>query len=150
MVKLQRKRDEARIQVIDEPGQKGSTQNWMWVCLTDEYSGSPRMVLFQYDRSRGGYHPVEFLGDAFQVYLTCDGCQAYHGLLGHITVSGCMAHARRRFEEALTTLKKGFTKEQLIETTAYQAMERIGMLYKIEGLIRDNPRMKSTRSVKSS
>ena len=43
--------DETRIQVIDEPGQKGSTQNWMWVYLTDEYSGSPRMVLFQYERT---------------------------------------------------------------------------------------------------
>lgn len=31
---------------------------------------------------------------------------------------------------------KGFTKEQLKETTAYQAMERIGMLYKAEKEIR--------------
>ena len=45
-------------------------------------------------------------------------------------------HARRRFDEALTPLKKGFTKELLKETTAYQAMERIGMLYKIEKEIR--------------
>lgn len=48
-----------------------------------------------------------------------------------------MAHARRRFEEALTVLKKDFTKEQLKETNAYQAMERIGILYKIEEMIRD-------------
>lgn len=48
-----------------------------------------------------------------------------------------MAHARRRFEEALTVLKKDFTKEQMKETTAYQAMARIGMLYKIEEMIRD-------------
>ena len=40
-------------------------------------------------------------------------------------MTGCMAHARRRFDEALTVLKKDFTKEQLKETTAYQAMERI-------------------------
>lgn len=53
--------DEIRIQVIDEPDQNGSTQNRMWVYLTDEYSGSPRMVLFQYERTRTGYHPVEFL-----------------------------------------------------------------------------------------
>ena len=129
--------DETRLQVIDEPEQKGTTQNWMWVYLTDEYSGSPRMVLFQYERTRGGYHPVEFLGDEFRGYLTCDGYQAYHGLPEQITVTGCMAHARRRFDEALTPLKKGFTKEQLKETTAYQAMERIGMLYKIEELIRN-------------
>ncbi len=129
--------DETRLQVIDEPEQKGTTQNWMWVYLTDEYSGSPRMVLFQYERTRGGYHPAEFLGDEFRGYLTCDGYQAYHGLPEQITVTGCMAHARRRFDEALTPLKKGFTKEQLKETTAYQAMVRIGMLYKIEELIRN-------------
>ncbi len=52
-------------------------------------------------------------------------------------MTGCMAHARRRFEEALTVLKKDFTKEQMKETTAYQAMARIGMLYKIEEMIRD-------------
>ena len=55
--------DETRIQVIDEPDQEGSTQNWMWVYLTDEHSGSPRMVLFQYERTRAGYHPKEFLGN---------------------------------------------------------------------------------------
>ena len=129
--------DETRIQVIDEPEQKGSTQNWMWVYLTDEYSRSPRMVLFQYERIRGGYHPVEFLGEEFHGYLTCDGYQACHNLPECITVTGCMTHARRRFDEALTPLKKDFTKEQLKETTAYQAMERIGMLYKIEDLIRN-------------
>ena len=129
--------DETRIQVIDEPDQKGSTQNWMWVYLTDEYSDSPRMVLFQYERTRAGYHPAEFLGDQFEGYFTCDGYQAYHSLREKITVTGCMAHARRRFDEALTVLKKDFTKEQLKETTAYQAMERIGMLYKIEEMIRD-------------
>ena len=129
--------DETRIQVIDEANQKGSTQNWMWVYLTDEYSSSPRMVLFQYERTRAGYHPAEFLGDQFEGYFTCDGYQAYHSLPEKITVTGCMAHARRRFDEALTVLKKDFTKEQLKETTAYQAMERIGMLYKIEEMIRD-------------
>ena len=107
--------DETRIQVIDEPNQKGSTQNWMWVYLTDEYSSSPRMVLFQYERTRAGYHPAEFLGDQFEGYFTCDGYQAYHSLPEKITVTGCMAHARR----------------------TYQAMARIGMLYKIEEMIRD-------------
>ena len=98
--------DETRIQVIDEPNQKGSTQNWMWVYLTDEYSSSPRMVLFQYERTRAGYHPAEFLGDQFEGYFTCDGYQAYHSLPEKITVTGCMAHARRRFDEALTVLKR--------------------------------------------
>ena len=123
--------DETHVQVIDEPEQKGSTQNWMWVYLTDEYSGSPRMVLFQYERTRAGYHPVEFHGDQFQGYFTCDGYQTYHSLPERIAVTGCMVHARRRFDESVTVLKKDFTKEQLKETTAYQAMARIGMFYKI-------------------
>ena len=96
-----------------------------------------RMVLFQYERTRAGYHPKEFLGNPFEGYFTCDGYQAYHSLPERITVTGCMAHARRKFDEALTVLKKDFTKEQLKKTTAYQAMERIGMLYKIEEMIRD-------------
>ncbi len=58
--------DESRIQVLGEPDQKGTTQNWMWVYLTDEFSGSPQMVLFDYERTRAGYHPVNFfLGTGF-------------------------------------------------------------------------------------
>ena len=129
--------DETRIQVIDEPDQKGSTQNWMWVYLTDSYSESPQMVLFDYERTRAGYHPVKFLGDKFHGYLTCDGYQAYHGLNDTITVTGCFTHARRRFDAALTALKKDFTKEQLKETIAYQAMTRIGILYKVEELLKN-------------
>lgn len=129
--------DESRIQVIDEPDQKGSTKNWMWVYLTDKYSEAPQMVLFDYERTRAGYHPVRFLGEDFHGYLTCDGYQAYHGMKEDITITGCFAHARRRFDAALTALKKDFTKEQLKETVAWQAMERIGILYKIEELVRD-------------
>ncbi|MDY4114291.1 MAG: IS66 family transposase [Blautia sp.] len=129
--------DETRIQVIGEPDQKGSTQNWMWVYLTDEYSGSPQMALFDYERTRAGYHPVKFLDGRFHGYLTCDGYQAYHGLDDSITVTGCFTHARRRFDAALTALKKDFTKEQLKETVAYQAMARIGILYTVEELIRN-------------
>lgn len=46
-------------------------------------------------------------------------------------------NVRRRFDAALTALKKDFTKEQLKKTTAYQAMSRIGILYKIEEMIKD-------------
>ena len=129
--------DETRIQVIGEPDQKGTTQNWMWVYLTDEYSESPRMALFDYERTRAGYHPVKFLDGRFHGYLTCDGYQAYHGLDDSITVTGCFTHARCRFDAALTALKKDFTREQLKETVAYNAMTRIGILYKVEELIRN-------------
>ena len=60
---------------MNEPKQQGSTQNWMWVYLTDRYSEASQMVLFDYERTRAGYHPKNFLGDQFEGYLTCDGYQ---------------------------------------------------------------------------
>ena len=138
--------DESRIQVLGEPEQEGNTKNWMWVYLTDSYSGTPQMVLFDYERTRAGYHPKTFLGEEFEGYLTCDGYQAYHSLGSKIKVSGCFAHARRRFEAALTPLKKDFTKEQLKETVAHQALTRIGILYKVEELVKDkNPEERYAR-----
>lgn len=84
----------------------------MWVYLTDGYSGSPEMMLFDYERTRAGYYPVKFLNGQFRGYLICDGYQAYHGLDDSITVTGCFIHTRRRFDAALTALKKDFTKER--------------------------------------
>lgn len=106
--------------------------------MIDGNSDGPRMVLFQYERTRGGYHPKEFL-DGYSGYLTTDGYQSYHNLPESIQVTGCMAHSRRRFEECFTILKKQLTKEQLKQTIAYQAMKRIAMLYKIEELIKNEP-----------
>ena len=61
----------------------------------------------------------------------------YHGLNDSIIVPGCFTHARRRFDAVFTALKKNFTKEQLKETVTYQAMTRIGILYKVEEMIKD-------------
>ena len=129
--------DETRIQVLDEPDQNSETKNWMWVYMTGRHQEGPKMVLFDYERTRGGYHPVEFLADIGECYLTCDGYQPYHNLPERIMVTGCMAHARRRFEEALKILKKEFKKEEIKKTTAHQAMTRIQMLYKIEELAKE-------------
>nr|WP_288731038.1 transposase [uncultured Anaerobutyricum sp.] len=109
----------------------------MWIYLTDSYSGTPQMVFFDYERNRTGYQSKTFLGEDFEGYLTCDGYQVYHSLSEKIRVSGCFAHARRRFEAALTPLKKDFTEEQLKEMVAYQALTRIGILYKVEELVKD-------------
>ena len=129
--------DETRIQVLDEPDQKAETDNWMWAYMTGRFQEGPQMILFDYERTRGGYHPVEFLEGIGECHLTCDGYQPYHNLPEHITVTGCLAHARRRFEEVLKILKKEFTKEDLKKTTAHQAMTRIQMLYKIEELTKE-------------
>lgn len=128
--------DETRIQVLGEPDQKAETKNWMWVYMTDELSGSPLMSIYQYERTRAGYHPKEFLKD-YKGYLTTDGYSVYHGLPGNIIVTGCMTHSRRRFEECITILKKDFTPEQIKKTVAHKAMTQIGLLYKIEEQLKD-------------
>jgi transposase len=128
--------DETRCQVLDEPDQKAETQNWMWVYITDELSGSPLMVIFQYERTRGGYHPKNFL-KGYLGYLTTDGYQPYHSLPDNIIVTGCFAHARRRFDECLTILKKDLKNGEWKNSIAYDALERIGELYKIEEDIRE-------------
>lgn len=93
-----------------------------------------RRTLFQHERIRARYHPAELLMDPFRRCFTCDGYQAYYSLPERVTVTGCMAHVRRKLDEALTVLKKYFTGE----TTAYQTMaHQIRMLYKIEEMIRD-------------
>jgi len=61
---------------LDEPDQKPETQNWMWVYMLDGNSDGSQMILFQYGRTRGGYHPKEFL-EGYSGYLTADGYQSY-------------------------------------------------------------------------
>lgn len=128
--------DETRCQVLDEPDQKASTKNWMWVYMTDALSGSPLMVIFQYERTRGGYHPKTFL-EGYTGYLTTDGYSVYHGLPNNIIVTGCLAHARRRFDECLTILKKDLKNGEWKNSIAFEALSRIGQLYKIEETIKD-------------
>lgn len=128
--------DETRLQVLGEPDQKAQTKNWMWVYMTDEKSESPVMTIFQYERTRAGYHPRTFLS-GYDGYLTTDGYQTYHGLPENIIVTGCMAHARRRFDKCLTALKKSMSANEWKNSVAYEGLQKIGELYTIEERIHD-------------
>lgn len=129
--------DETRVQVLDEPAQSPNSKNWMWVYMTGINSGHHRMVLFDYERTRGGYHPKEFLEGVGECFITCDGYEPYHNLPENITITGCFAHVRRRFEKCLEAHKKNFTKEELKNTNAYKGMQFIGKLYDIEAEIKE-------------
>jgi transposase len=91
--------DETRLQVL-KSDKAPTADHWMWV----RAAGPPgrRIVLFDYDASRGGAVPVRLL-EGYQGVLVTDGYAAYDGAakaLG-LTHAGCMAHARRKFDEAL-------------------------------------------------
>ena len=90
--------DETRIQVLtrDKPG--ASHRGFHWV-----YSDPVRrLVLFDYRKGRSKEGPNEILQN-FNGFLQTDGYAAYTNLVtqGKITLLACMAHARRKFENAL-------------------------------------------------
>jgi len=61
-------------------------------------------VLYDYQPSRSGKHPADFLRD-FNGFLHTDGYAEYHRKLpDRIAVVGCWAHCRKKFDEALMAL----------------------------------------------
>ena len=90
--------DETPIKVLDED-KKGTThQGYYWVYHNAEH----KLVLFDYRPGRGREGPNDILKD-FQGYLQTDGYSAYEAFNRRpgITLLHCMAHARRKFHEAL-------------------------------------------------
>lgn len=85
------------------------------------------IVLYEYQPGRGAKHPKEFL-DGFRGYLHADGYAGYHSLPEEITVVGCWAHLRRKFDEAVKSLPKGKAKG----SSAAQGLACCNMLFSIE------------------
>ncbi len=99
--------DETTLQVLHEPGRKPQTDSFMWLYRTGGLGGDARpIVLYEYQPGRGAKHPEAFL-TGFRGYLHTDGYAGYHKLPEGITVVGCWAHARRKFDEALKSVAKG-------------------------------------------
>jgi hypothetical protein len=90
--------DETRPQVL-KSDKAPTADHWMWV----RAAGPPgrRIVLFHYDPSPGGTVPLRLL-DGHRGILVTDGYGAYDGAAEvlKLTHAGCMAHARRYFDEA--------------------------------------------------
>ncbi len=77
-------------------------------------------------------HPENFL-KGFKGYLHTDGYAGYHKLPGSIRVVGCLAHARRKFDEALAGLKE----EDRKDSPAMRGVEFFDALFHIEEQIKD-------------
>lgn len=74
----------------------------MWLYRTSGDAEQP-IVLYEYQPDRKAKHPEIFL-QGFRGYLHADGYEGYHKLPDRITVVGCWAHLRRKFDEALKVL----------------------------------------------
>jgi transposase len=89
--------DETTIAVMDKEKQGATHQGYHWVYHAPEI----KMVLFDYRQGRGRDGPREILKD-FRGHLQADGYNAYEIFDNErITLLHCMAHARRKFEQAL-------------------------------------------------
>jgi transposase len=117
--------DETPIKVLDKD-KKGTThRGYHWVYHAPE----ERLVLFDYRQGRGREGPTECLRD-FAGYLQTDGYAVYEdfGKKSEVTLLHCMAHARRKFDEA---------KDNDLTRASYVLTE-MQKLYALERQARDN------------
>ena len=123
--------DETTLQVLHEPGKKPQSDSYVWLYRTSRDTDKP-IVLYEYQPGRGAKHPKEFLA-GYTGYLHTDGYAGYHDLGEDITVVGCWAHARRKFDEAVKSLPKGKAKG----SSASQGLTYCNLLFGIEQEIAD-------------
>ncbi len=122
--------DETTLQVLRELGKSAETQSYLWLYRTGRMG--PPIVLYDYRPTRGGEHARNFLS-GFRGYLHVDGYSGYHKVQG-VTLVGCWAHARRKFDEALKALPAGQDKSG---TAAQQGLKFCNELFAIERELKD-------------
>ena len=122
--------DETPVQVLKESGKTAQSKSYLWV----QRGGPPDqpVVLYDYDPGRGAGVPKRLL-ENFTGYLQTDGYDGYNAVVeaNGLTHVGCMAHARRKFSEAVkaqgrskhTKRKAGY---------AHHGLALIQKLYRVE------------------
>lgn len=118
--------DETVLQVLNEPGKTAQSKSYMWLYRTSGDTDRP-IVLYDYQPDRRQERPQKFLSN-FNGYLHTDGYTAYRNLHDGITNVGCMAHVRRKFDEAI----KATDKESSVHLLAHEALLRIQQFFKLE------------------
>jgi hypothetical protein len=114
--------DETPVSLLD-PGAGKTKKAYVWAYARGAFDPVPGVV-YDFCISRAARHPVAFL-DGWNGTLICDDYGAYDVVfkLGERIEAGCLAHARRRFDELL---KVGAS------AVAAPALQRIAALYRIE------------------
>jgi transposase len=123
--------DETTVQVLKEDGRAAQTKSHMWV----RRGGAPDtpVILFNYEPTRSGKIAWRLTED-FKGYLQSDGYSGYDavGKRADIVHVGCLAHARRYFDEALKA-QKATGRGGL----AVEALALIQKIYRVEKIARE-------------
>lgn len=118
--------DESLIKVLDRDKKGRTHTGYYWIY----HSPIQRLVLFDYQKTRGYDGVKGMLEDDFKGFLQTDGYAVYEKLAREneqITHVACWAHARREFEKALDN-------DQI---RAKKALHYIQELYAIERMARE-------------
>jgi transposase len=111
--------DETTYKVLDKNKKGTSHQGYLWVYRAPVEN----LVVFDYQPGRDGEGPKACLKN-FKGYLQADGYEVYNFFDGKtITLLHCMAHARRKFDEALAN-DKSRAEYALTEMQKLYALER--------------------------
>jgi transposase len=123
--------DETTVQVLKEAGRSAQSKSYLWL----QRGGPPDqpVVLFHYDPGRGAEVAKRLLV-GFKGYLQTDGYDGYNDAVavGDLTHVGCMAHARRKFADAVKA--QGLNKQC---GRAHRGLALIRKLYRVEKQARD-------------
>ena len=101
--------------LVNKDSRPTGSKSYMWIYRTGKYQTDRQVILYDYQKTRKADHPMEFLKDFRGVCVT-DGYQVYHTLEGEpevLVISGCWAHSRRRYDEAVKVLPKSEQKMSL-------------------------------------
>ena len=116
--------DETTVQVLKEPGRAATSKSYMWV----RRGGPPdkTIILFDYSPSRAGAVPLRLLGE-FNGILQTDGYEGYAAAVAFNDLShvGCLAHARRKFDEAVKAQAKNKTGRGGLAKQGFALIQRI-------------------------
>ena len=129
--------DETPVEVIHD-GRSAGSQSYMWVHITGELSPVPKIIVYEYQKTRHSDHPKEYYKD-FKGILMTDGLSQYHKIareLEGLTNANCFTHARRDYADAVKAIGKG-NAEAIRSSIGYKALTRIGAIYKLEGALKD-------------
>ena len=110
----------------------------MWIHRSGEMYTDRPIVLYEYQKTRNSEHPLEFYKD-FQGILVTDGLEQYYKVgreLDGVINTNCRVHAHRDYADAIKAMGKS-NPEAVKQSTAYQALARIGTMYKLEGTLKE-------------
>lgn len=114
--------DETPVAMLD-PGAGKTKRAYIWAYARSGFDVSPGVV-YEFCVGRGAKYPLEFL-KGWSGTLVCDGYGGYDQVMAQERRigAGCLAHARRKFDELV---------KDNLSPVGTQAIQRIAALYKIE------------------